>query len=50
MEPFLTANGESLESYFAMPAVQQRPYEDLYEDMVVTILMIKNCGYESLQK
>ena len=50
MEPFLAANGESLQSYFAMTAANQRPYEVLYEDMVVTILMIKNCGYASLQK
>ena len=33
-----------------MTAVNQRPYEVLYEDMVVTILMIKNYGYASLRK
>ena len=49
MEPLLAANGEPLQSYFVMTAANQRPYEVLYEDMVVTILMIKNCGYESLR-
>ena len=50
MEPFLTDAGQTLATYFAMTPVQQRPYEVLYEDMVVTIIMIKNCGYESLRK
>ena len=43
MEPFLTDDGETLETYFAMNPVQQAPYEALYKDMVVTIIMLKNC-------
>ena len=50
MELFLTDNGETLETYFAMNPAQQAPYEALYKDMVVTIIMLKNCGYESLRK
>ena len=50
MEPFLVDAVQTLTTYFTMTPAQQRPYEVLYEDMVVTILMIKNCGYKLLQK
>ena len=50
MGPFLTANGETLETYFGMNPAQQAPYEALYEDMIVTIIMLKNCGYDSIRK
>ena len=50
MKPLLAVDEETLQSYFAMVPADQRPYEALYEGMVVTILMIKNCGYESLRK
>ena len=50
MEPFLTANGKTLEIYFGMTPVEQAPSEALYEDMIVTIIMLKNCGYDSIRK
>ena len=33
-----------------MVPANQLPYETLYEDMVITIVMIKNCGYELIQR
>ena len=50
MEPILANGGETLASYLVMDAAHQRPYEDLYKDLVVTIIMLKNCGFESLRK
>ena len=50
MEPVLANGGETLASYLAMDAAHQRPYEDLYKDLVVTIIMLKKCGFESLRK
>ena len=50
MEPLLAADGETLQSYFAMVPADQLPYKALYKDMIVTILMIKNCGYESIRR
>ena len=50
MEPILVDDDETLASYLAMDATHQRPYEDLYKDLVVTIIMLKNCGFESLRK
>ena len=50
MEPLLVVDGETLESYFGMVPADQLPYEALYEDMVVTIIMIKNCGYGLIQR
>ena len=50
VEPILANGGETLASYLAMDAAHQRPYEDLYKDLVVAIIMLKNCGYESLRK
>ena len=50
VEPFLTAEGETLETYFAIYLVQQAPYEALHKDMIVTIIMLKNFGYDSIWK
>ena len=50
MEPILTDDGETLLTYLAMDANHQRPYDVLYRDLVVTIIMTKNCGYDSLRK
>ena len=50
MEPILVDDGETLATYLAMDAAHQRPYEDLYKDLVVTIIMLKNCGFESPRK
>ena len=49
MIPFLTANGQTLATYFAMTPAQQAPYDILYKDMIVTVIMVKNCGYESVR-
>ena len=50
MEPILVDDGETLASYLAMDAAHQRPYEDLYKDLAVTIIMLKNYGFKSLRK
>ena len=49
MIPFLTDNGETLATYFAMTPAQQAPYDSLYKDMIVTVIMLKNCGYDTLR-
>ena len=50
MEPILTDTGETLLTYLAMNAANRSPYDILYKDLVVTIIMTKNCGYDSLRK
>ena len=50
MEPFLTNAGETLVTYLGMDAAHRSPYDILYKDYIVTIIMTKNCGYESLRK
>ena len=49
MIPFLDDNGETLAMYFAMTPAQQAPCDILYKDMIVTVIMLKNCGYETLR-
>ena len=43
-------NGETLVTYLGMDAATQSPYDPLYKDMVVTIIMTKNCEYDSIKK
>ena len=50
MEPFLTDAGETLTTYLAMDVVYRSPFDTLYKDFIVTIIMTKNCGYASLKK
>ena len=50
IEPILTDARETLVSYLAMNVANRSPYDILYKDYVVTIIMTKNCGYESLRK
>ena len=50
MEPILTDSGETLLTYLAMDATHRSPYDILYKDLVVTIIMTKNCGYDTLRK
>ena len=50
MEPILTNDGETLLTYLGMDAATQSPYDSLYKDIVVTIIMTKNCGYDSIRK
>ena len=50
IEPILTDRRETLLTYFAMDADHQRPYDILYKDFVITIIMTKNCGYDTLRK
>ena len=50
MEPILTHAGETLVTYLGMDAAMQRPYDTLYKDIIVTIIMTKNCGYSSIRK
>ena len=45
MEPFLADAGETLVTYLGMDAAHQSPYDTLYKDYIVTIIMTKNCGY-----
>ena len=33
-----------------MNAAARSPYDSLYKNLVVTIIMTKNCGYDSLRK
>ena len=50
MEPILADGGTTLMTYIAMDAAGQSPYNILYKNLVVTIIMTKNCGYDSLRK
>ena len=50
MEPFLTDAGETLTTYLVMDVAHRSPYDALYKDYIVTIIMTKNCGYGSLKK
>ena len=50
MEPFLTDANETLGSYLAMDIAHRSPFDALYKDFIVTIIMTKNCGYASLKK
>ena len=50
MEPILTNDGETLLTYLGMDAVTQSPYDSLYKDMLVTIIINNNCGYDSIIK
>ena len=50
MEPILANDGETLLKYIVMDVAERSPYDTLYKDLVVTIIMTKNCGYDSLQK
>ena len=50
MKLILTDGGETLVTYLAMDAANRSPYDILYKDFVATIIMKKNCGYESLKE
>ena len=50
MEPILANGVTTLLAYIAMDAAARSPYDTLYKDLVVTIIMTKNCGYNSLRK
>ena len=50
MEPILNNGRETLVTYLSIDAANQSPYDILYKDFVVTIIMTKNCGYKSLRK
>ena len=53
MVPILAAPASSvaiLQAYIAMNVAAQSPYDTLYKDLIVTIIMTKNCGYDSLRK
>ena len=50
MEHNLTNDGETLLMYLEIDAATQSPYDSLYKDMVFTIIMTKNCGYDSIRK
>ena len=51
MEPILAAANPAvtLPSYVAMNEVQRRPYDLLYADKIVTIIMTDGCSYGSLK-
>ena len=40
----------TLQAYIAMNAIVKSPYDSLYKDLIVTIIMTKNCGFNSLRK
>ena len=40
----------SLQAYVGMNAVARHPYDILYMDLIVIIIMAKNCAYNSLRK
>ena len=40
----------TLQAFVAMDETARRPYDILYTNLVVTIIMTKNCGYSSLRK
>ena len=50
MEPILTDAGETLVTYLTMDVANQSPYDILYKDYIVTIIIAKNYGYKSLRK
>ena len=53
MEPILATplpGVTTLQAYIAMNAAARNPYDILYKDLIVTIIMTKNCGYGSLRK
>ena len=50
IESILTDTGETLVTYIVMDAANRSPCDILYKDYIVTIIMTKNCGYESLRK
>ena len=41
MEPILANDGETLLTYLGMSAATRSPYDYLYKDMVITIIMTK---------
>ena len=49
-EPFQTDAGETLVTYLRIDVAHRSPYDTLYKDYTVTIVMTKNCGYGSLKK
>ena len=53
MEPILAApqpGVTTLLAYVRMTEVLRRPYDILYKDLIVTIIMTKGCNYSSLRK
>ena len=53
MEPILAAplpGTTTLQVYIAMKAATRRPYYTFYKNLIITIIMTKNCGYGSLRK
>ena len=53
MEPILAVPAPGvtiLQAYIVMNAAAQSPYDYLYKDLFTTIIMIKNCGFNSLRK
>ena len=53
MEPILAVplpGATTLQSYVGMDEAAQRLYDTLYKNLIVTIIMTKNCGYSSLSK
>ena len=52
MEPILAAAQPvvTLQTYVGMDEVARLPYDLLYTDLIVTIIMIKGCNYGSLRK
>ena len=52
MEPILARplGSTTLQAYVGMNAAAGRLYDTLYMDLIVTIMMTKNCGYGSLRK
>ena len=49
-EPILINSRATLLAYIPIDAAARSPYDTLYKDVVVTIIMTKNCGYESIRK
>ena len=52
MEPILATPlpvVTTLQAFVIMNAAAQSPYDSLYKDLIVTIIMTKNCGYSSLR-
>ena len=50
MEPILVADGTTLQAYMAMNVAARSPYDILCKDLIGTIIMTKNCVYDSLRK
>ena len=40
----------TLQVYVGMDEATRRPYDLLYTDLIVTIIMTKGCNYDSLKK